>query len=145
MGDIYSFTDEHEFLSSFHCPCWVILDGEKYISLEHSYQAAKTLNLVLRRQFQHILSPGEAKRIGKRLKLRKGWDHMRIDIMRQLLRQKFAPRTDLALRLLATRDAMLVEGNTWKDRFWGKIRRKGKWVGQNWLGRLLMEVRDELR
>lgn len=144
--DVYSFTDEYEFLSNFHYPyCWVVLDGKKYISVEHAYQAAKTLDLALREQFRRIISPDKAKRLGKKLKLRRGWDHMRIDVMRQLLRQKFTPGSDLATRLLATQHVQLIEGNSWKDRFWGKIKRKGEWVGQNQLGKLLMEIRDELR
>jgi predicted NAD-dependent protein-ADP-ribosyltransferase YbiA (DUF1768 family) len=45
-----------------------------------------------------------------------------------------------ALKLAATANAELVEGNRHRDRFWGVWGDKG----QNWLGRILMEVRAEL-
>jgi len=44
-------------------------------------------------------------------------------------------------RLLQTGDAKLVLNNKWNDKFWGVCRG----VGENWLGKILMEVRDELR
>lgn len=58
--------------------------------------------------------------------------------MRDLLRTKFAdPGMRRALEL--TGDALLVHGNSWRDHFWGECAGKG----ENWLGRLLMEVRAE--
>lgn len=36
--------------------------------------------------------------------------------------------------------AELVESNTWGDRFWGVDH-----AGENWLGRVLMETRTQLR
>jgi predicted NAD-dependent protein-ADP-ribosyltransferase YbiA (DUF1768 family) len=59
-----------------------------------------------------------------------------------LLRQKFTD-PGLRARLLATGTALLREGNWWRDTFWGVDQRTG--AGQNHLGRLLMEIRDELR
>lgn len=60
--------------------------------------------------------------------------------MLDLQRQKYTVPY-LREKLLATGDAELVEGNTWGDRFWGVC----NGVGQNWLGRLLMQVRDEIK
>ena len=48
--------------------------------------------------------------------------------------------------LIATGDAVLIEGNTWGDRFWGMVRNdSGMWVGENWLGRLLTLQRSIIR
>jgi len=44
-------------------------------------------------------------------------------------------------KLEATAGAVLVEGNAWGDRFWGSV----EGSGQNWLGRLLMEIREVTR
>lgn len=45
--------------------------------------------------------------------------------------------------LLNTGEAELIEGNTWGDKFWGAVWDKELgWVGQNWLGKLLMEERE---
>ena len=74
------------------------------------------------------------------MKLRPDWETEKISIMRALLRLKFA---DPALRaqLVATGVRPLVEGNRWGDRFWGVCGGNG----QNMLGKLLMEIRAELR
>ena len=61
--------------------------------------------------------------------------------MRSLLAQKFRLGSPLGLRLLATGDAELIEGNTWGDRYWGIV----NGAGENRLGTLLMDRRAELR
>jgi predicted NAD-dependent protein-ADP-ribosyltransferase YbiA (DUF1768 family) len=47
----------------------------------------------------------------------------------------------LADRLLLTGDEELIEGNYWHDHIWGVC----DGTGTNWLGKILMEIRDELR
>jgi predicted NAD-dependent protein-ADP-ribosyltransferase YbiA (DUF1768 family) len=61
--------------------------------------------------------------------------------MRELLREKFWQEPERSV-LLATGDVELIEGNWWGDQFWGQCP-VGK--GENWLGRLLMELRRDLR
>ena len=61
--------------------------------------------------------------------------------MLRFLRDKFKPGSELAGKLLNTGDAELVEGNHWGDRYWGVCDGEG----QNKLGKLLMQVRGELR
>jgi predicted NAD-dependent protein-ADP-ribosyltransferase YbiA (DUF1768 family) len=79
---------------------------------------------------------GEA---GQKVTLRKDWEGVKIQVMRDVLRLKFA-NPGLRDRLLETGDRELIEGNTWGDTFWGVCRGSGK----NWLGQLLMELRGEL-
>jgi predicted NAD-dependent protein-ADP-ribosyltransferase YbiA (DUF1768 family) len=83
----------------------------------------------------------EAKELAANFVLPEGWADRKVGVMRAFLRRKFAPGTDFAARLLATGDAELVEGNNWGDDFWGCC----SGSGANHLGRLLMEVRSELR
>ena len=97
--------------------------------------ACKTLDVEARLLVAACRTPGEAKRLGRSLALRSGWDGMRVEVMRALLRVKFRPGSVLAGRLLATGAAELVEVNTWGDRWWGVC----GGVGENRLGRLLME------
>lgn len=88
---------------------------------------------------------GEAKQVGRKLKLRLGWEDMRLDIMNRLLLQKFSD-LDLQAKLLATGNEELVEGNWWHDQFWGDctcVRHSGP--GENHLGKLLMHVREYYR
>lgn len=136
---IDKFDDEYEFLSNFYL-CMLVHDGHACKSSEHAFQAAKTLNENERRQIRFASSPGKAKRMGKEVTLRPDWEFIKINIMLDILRIKFAI-PDLRDKLLATGDATLIEGNTWNDQFWGKVGGRGK----NWLGKLLMQVRDEIR
>lgn len=66
--------------------------------------------------------------------------------MRQLLMQKFAD-VNLRVKLLATEDEELVEGNYWHDNFWGNCScPKCKDIqGKNVLGTLLMEERERIK
>lgn len=110
-------------------------------SSEHAYQAAKTEDPIIRKYMSGLPTPRMAKRFGMKLDLREGWDDMKVSVMRTILRDKFKPGSALAARLIATGDQLLVEGNTWGDRFWGVC--KGE--GLNNLGIILMSIREELR
>ena len=135
---ITEFRDGNRFLSNFwYAP--VSYDGMTFPTIEHAFQAAKTSVLEFALAIRDCDTPGDAKKMGRQVPMRKDWDKIKIDVMRHLLRQKF---THPALRtlLIATGDAELIEGNTWDDFFWGVC----KGTGQNWLGKLLMEVRAEI-
>lgn len=136
---IEEFSGVYRFLSNFY-PATVALDGKLYRTVEHAYQAAKTRDEALRAHIRAAESPARAKQLGRRVALRAGWNGLCLDVMRDLIRQKFAI-PELCVRLLATGDAELIEGNDWGDDFWGMTPRGGS----NWLGRLLMEVRSEIR
>ena len=108
--------------------------------MEHAFQAAKTLDEDERRRIRNEPSAAGAKQRGKHATLREDWEQIKVGVMRDLLRQKFG--TDpLRSRLLKTGKSKLVEGNWWGDRFWGVCEGKG----ENHLGLLLMEIREELR
>ena len=130
---------EYRFLSNFW-PAVVELDGVKYPTVEHAYQAAKTLDLEQRAKIAASSTPGVAKREGKKVVIRQDWDEVKIPTMRSLLQQKFQIAS-LRRKLLATGDQEIQEGNTWGDRFWGICRGSG----QNHLGKLLMVVREEIQ
>ena len=73
--------------------------------------------------------------------MRGDWRTFKLERMRAVLRAKFTQHPDLTLRLLDTGDATLIEDSK-TDLFWG-VGPKG--LGQNMLGRMLMELRGELR
>ena len=134
------FKGQHAFLSNFQ-PCTVWLDDDCYASVEHAYQAAKSFDPGYREIVRETTRPGDVKRFAKTLAaIRPDWDAVRVEIMEDLLRQKFR-NPELAPKLLETGDEELVEGNTWGDTFWGVC--KGK--GENNLGKLLMKIRKELQ
>lgn len=108
-------------------------------SVEHHYQAAKTDHAGWAAKILAAKTPNQAKKLGRRAPMRETWDDEKLAVMRVLLRLKFKD-PDLAARLVATGDAHLEEGNWWGDIYWGVC----KGVGENHLGRLLMQVRDEI-
>ena len=138
---IESFTlaSGYGFLSNFHTST-IYVGGKSYPSVEHAYQAAKTLDDDVKETIRKAKSPGEAKKLGKCVQLRSDWDAVKVDLMRGFLRQKF-DSPFLRHQLLQTGDAELIYGNTWNDRFWGVCRG----TGQNWLGKLLMQLREEFQ
>lgn len=141
---IKHFRDIYSFLSNFYY-IRVEYEGVLYASVEHAYQAAKTLDLAERLTVQHAGHPGKAKRAGRKVTLRSDWQEVKVGVMRDLLRHKFRYPVLKAL-LLNTGDRALVEGNDWHDQFWGDCicpLHVGK-PGGNMLGKLLMEVRGEL-
>lgn len=135
---IDDFRGDYRWLSNFH-RVDVELDGVRYPSTEHAYQAAKTLDSLQRESIRVLPTCGMAKRAGQRLVLRADWEPIKRDVMLELLRQKYR-LPELRTLLLQTGDAVLVEGNTWGDTYWGMC----NGVGENWLGRLTMQVRDEI-
>ena len=134
---IKDFRGEFAFLSNF-APCEVEFEGIKFQSTEAAYQAAKTKDLEARKEFRY-LGPGEAKRLGNKIEMRKDWESIKLGVMEEVLRKKFS--TDpYKQRLIDTGDQDLIEENWWNDTWWGVC--KGK--GLNNLGKLLMKIREEL-
>lgn len=135
---IKSFQGPTRWLSNFHSfP--VEFEGDVYPSTEAAYQAAKLEKKIDRKSFQSM-NAKEAKEAGGRITVRKNWTSMNLAIMKNLNHQKFQDPT-LRAKLLATGDEEIIEGNTWGDTFWGVC----NGVGENHLGRILMEIRDEIR
>jgi ribA/ribD-fused uncharacterized protein len=123
-----------------YSPCLVFYNGHAYQSVEHAYQAQKSLDPAVQEIIRHAQSPAVAKRLARQVKLRPDWETIKIQVMRDLLFEKFVQEPERTI-LLATGDANLIEGNWWGDRFWGQC---PVGEGENWLGRLLMELRAQL-
>ncbi len=140
MDEIRAFRGEYRWLSNFGLDD-VYYEGALYPTSEHAYQAAKTLNPAYREEIRRAPTPGKAKALGSALKLRPGWDTMRVEVMQTVLYAKYWRHEHLRKQLLATGDAVLIEGNHWGDRFWGVCAGEGA----NHLGKLLMEIRADLR
>lgn len=136
---IDTFENEFRFLSNYY-PASVQYDGSVYPSVEHAYQAAKTLDLNTRRTIRMEPDPDAAKRLGRASEIREDWEQIKLSVMASLIREKFEDM-HLAQQLLLTGNAELVEENSWGDTFWGKC----EGVGSNHVGRILMDVRSEIR
>ena len=139
------FDGKWAFLSNFY---WneIEHEGIVYPTNEHFFQAMKTLDNDERRQIANCLTPGQAKRMGRRVALRSDWESVKEDVMLLGLCLKFADE-QLADWLLETGDEELVEGTTWHDNEWGNCS-CSKCInieGKNKLGKLLMRVRDMIK
>ena len=134
------FMGKYRFLSNFYSSP-IRHEGINYPTVEHAYQAAKTLHNVVRKEIAEEETPGGAKRLGNQIQLRSDWEKIKVSIMRELIRQKFTKHAGLAKKLLDTGITKLIEGNTWGDTYWGVC----NGVGNNKLGKILMGLRKQLR
>jgi ribA/ribD-fused uncharacterized protein len=138
---IDSFRGDYNFLSNFY-PCTVVFDGLSYPSAEHAYQASKSDDPNVREIVRNLLDAATARSYGKRIVMAPDFLSNRISYMEAIVLSKFTHRDNIELtkRLLDTGDAILIEGNTWGDFFWGVCRGRGS----NHLGIILMNVRAQI-
>ena len=140
--NFYSVGDEYGEFSNFS-PHPITLDGKRWPTSEHYFQAQKFEDSSKREEIRKANRPMLAARLGRDLKskLRRDWESVKVGIMRDAVRAKFAQHENLRALLLSTGDARLVE-HTENDSYWGD---GGDGSGKNMLGRILMEIREELR
>lgn len=135
---IKEFRGKYYFLSNFYSAP-VLYDGIKYNNNEAAFQAQKTLDLNLRKNFS-TLEPNTAKARGRKIKLREDWEDVKDQIMYEICLAKFSQNENLKNLLLSTNNEKLIEGNNWNDTYWGV----SYGVGKNKLGMILMKIRNEL-
>lgn len=133
------------FLSNFW-PVEITYQGLVYPSVENFYQAMKTRDKTKRQIFTKITA-ADAKKRGQSLIFQENWENLKIVVMTYGIRAKFVAGSDLAEQLLLTGNAELVEYNYWHDNFWGDCTCAtcSKTEGQNNLGKIIMQVRNELQ
>ena len=144
-NEIRSFEGDYNFLSNFY-NCHVHWKGLNFCNSESAFQSAKSKNLGVRMQFCE-LNASESKKLGKTIPLRKDWEDIKLSIMKEIVMSKFLENEELTNKLLQTGDKKLIEGNYWHDNYWGDCNcDKCKNIkGENHLGKILMEVRKELK
>jgi ribA/ribD-fused uncharacterized protein len=94
-------------------------------------------------QIKNSISAHDAFKIAERHKphRRPNWDDVKVAIMRDILRAKVDQHEYVRRKLMVTGNRELVE-DSWRDDFWGWGPNRD---GKNWLGKLWMEIRSELR
>ena len=138
MSKIDRFIGSYSFLNNFH-PSTIFVDGKSYRTVEHAYQACKASTSSEREIIRCAAEPMEAKRLGKSVILPPDWEMKKVGLMKDLVRKKFENPL-LREMLRTTGDAELIHDNRFNDRFWGV----SKGAGENWLGRILTEIRQEI-
>lgn len=148
MNEIREFQGEFRFLSNFF-PSPMLVRGvgtktQQWIpTAEHLFQALKTRIPEEQQAVLNCATPGQAKRLGRQITLRDDWEDIKLNVMRVVIKAKFEQNPRLAQQLLATGEAQLIEGNWWNDKWFGVCLRTGE--GENHLGKILMETRQELQ
>jgi hypothetical protein len=140
--NFYSVSDEHGCFSNF-APYPIRIDGSRWPTSEHYFQAQKFHDQGHREAIRKANSPMIAARMGRdrKKKLRRDWESTKVSIMTAAVRAKFEQHEELKAILLGTGDAKLVE-HTENDDYWGD---GGDGSGKNMLGQILMRVRTALR
>jgi N-glycosidase YbiA len=139
--NFYRASDDYGEFSNFSRHS-IFLDGARWPTSEHYFQAQKFHDAAYRERIRRARSPMDAANLGRdrKQKLRNDWESVKDEVMRKALRAKFTQHEELKILLLGTGDAKLVE-HTANDSYWGD---GGDGRGRNRLGQLLMQVREEL-
>lgn len=145
MKTINCFDGEYSFLSNFYEKDFQ-LNGITYKTSEHAFQSIKAKYPDQAKQVREAATPGQAKRLGRKVDLVDGWNESRVAVMTEIIRAKFTSDQEMRDKLLSTADALLIEGNYWHDNFWGdcSCSRCSNKPGLNNLGKILMLVRAGL-
>jgi ribA/ribD-fused uncharacterized protein len=140
--NFYSTKDEYGCFSNFSAHPFR-LKNKVWKTSEHYFQAQKFADTQHEEELRLKASPMVVARMGRSRKrpLRRDWEEVKDKIMLEALRAKFSQNEDLKEILLGTGDATLVE-HTKNDKYWGD---GGDGSGKNMLGKLLMQVREEIR
>ena len=125
------------------------VNGVRIPSSEALYQACRFPHMPeVQRLIISQRSPMTAKMRSKphRKNSRSDWNQVRVPVMRWCLRVKLAQNWQKFAELLLTTEERPIVEESGKNDFWGaKPLENGTLVGRNVLGRLLMELREELK
>ena len=140
--EFYRTTGQYGFLSNFS-KYPIFLDEKGWPTVEHYFQAKKFESEAVQEEIRQALTAKDAANLGRdrRKPIKQDWEDIKLYVMKEALRAKFGQHENLRQKLLATGCAELVE-HTKNDRFWGDA---GDGSGDNMLGKLLMEVREEVK
>lgn len=123
-------------LSNFY-PSRIFLDKKFWPTVEHYYQANKSINTDVQDKIRLLKNPADAKKEGRLIELRDNWDELKDDIMYKALEAKFTQNSICKGILLSTGFKILCEDSPY-DKYWGMN-------GKNKLGELLMCIRRDLK
>ena len=136
------FEDYYEFTNFY--PAKILVDEQMWNTSEHYFQAQKFIGTPFEEMIRLSTSPREVFELSRMPNVshwcRSDWEEVKIDVMRKALLAKFSQHSYLRRKLLETKGRELIEHSPY-DSFWGD---GGNGSGKNWLGKLLMEIRDKV-
>lgn len=147
MNNKYYFKDDTKLTNYFLCD--IVIDNIKFSSGEAAYHYQKFKDKDIKKLILK-LSPDEAKHVSRKLSrfIRDDWESVKYDSMKKVVMEKFKQNKDCLEELLNTGSMELIEDTTgWHDNTWGECSCDDckNLKHQNLLGKILMEVREELK
>lgn len=136
----YKTADPYGFLNNYSEYKFFIY-GKWFRWVEAAYQSQKTLIKEEQDVIWSEKSPKRVRDLGQVCSMRSDWDEVKVSIMKECVMAKFLQHSDLRKQLMNTGDEELVEDSP-VDAWWG-CGKDG--TGKNMLGKILMEVREELK
>ena len=137
-------TEETSFLANIYpAKIEVKLDGIVFGNVETAYQAAKVAS-VSQREKMAKMTPEMAKKAVSSITT-KDWEEKKYQVMYDLLWQKFHDNPKYGKLLVATGECELVKLNSAGDIYWGVCKVEDHYIGENNVGKILMDIREKLK
>lgn len=129
-------------------PGGIVVNGLRFATSEALYQALKSTQPAVQARIAAAATPKAAKAIGRGAPLRADWEQVKVEAMRLTLRLKAAApgHAGAVQRMLAATGTRPIVEDSRHDAWWGaRPQPDGRLIGHNVLGRLWMELREEIR
>ena len=141
-GSAFIEGKEYEEFDNFYKCKFIDTNGNTFISSEHYYQYSKCVNdkdreRVLKSSIENVYS------VGQNVVLKEDWDKIKLSKMYEGNRMKIFQNQYLANKLKETKGEIIVPSIIFGCLFWGSGV-EGIYEGENWNGKILMAIRDEL-
>ena len=153
--DVIAFRSPNYVLCNFYEAKFFVYNSY-FTSVEQAYQWRKMKHIgqeAYALEISKSKTPGRAKQIANRVpgNLLKDWHVIKCDVMRELLIAKVEQCSKFRSTLLKTEGKRLIEATN--DMYWASglppylstTTKPECFPGKNWLGRILEDIRDELR
>jgi ribA/ribD-fused uncharacterized protein len=143
MEDLICFYEHEYYVFSNFSSFMIEWKGNLCMTTEHAYHTEKFFDNKIKEDIRSARSAHDSQKLAQTYKenYRPDWDDVKVGIMKEILHAKVTQHPYVKKKLLESGDRKLVE-DSWRDDFWGWGPNKN---GQNMLGKLWMEVRDEVR
>jgi ribA/ribD-fused uncharacterized protein len=150
-----ALNDNKMFSNMHEAPIQV--DGITFHTVEHYFQWSKAKmfgDTEIQTKILNTASPKSAKAYGKKVKNfdAEAWNEKRDSVMRTAVKAKLMQHPDILKKLRETGTRPIAEADP-RGKYWGigtsaetsKAKDVSRWPGQNKMGKILMELRDELK
>ena len=132
-------------------PFPVMYKGKKWLTIEALFQALRFEDEKIIEEIRLEKSPMGAKMKAKKNKLLTVVDPMSendLENMRLCVKLKIEQHPKLLMQLLATNNQIIIEDigkrNGERHKFWGAKEVNGVWEGENMMGKIWMELRNNI-